>query len=136
MEVPFLFTLDLSLLQTDDVHGGNVRIKTGQHWITFPEQIQFDSSLNPVITSITPNVSSTAGMTKIKRHIYNIQGIYNDQYAHIYVKTNKCINYVLSLGTVCKRLCSLKSFLNMTLLDNKGKICGKNDPSFYYLKRK
>ncbi|XP_077345145.1 fibrocystin isoform X2 [Lithobates pipiens] len=47
--------------QTDDVHGGNIRIKTGQHWITFPEQIQFDSSLNPAITSITPNVSSTAG---------------------------------------------------------------------------
>ncbi|XP_068136131.1 fibrocystin isoform X2 [Hyperolius riggenbachi] len=47
--------------QTDDVYRENVSLQIGEHWITFPGQITYNASLNPHITSISPNVSSPAG---------------------------------------------------------------------------
>ncbi|XP_063775289.1 fibrocystin [Pseudophryne corroboree] len=47
--------------QADTLHVKNITMKTGQQWISFPELITFDPSLNPVILSISPNVSNTAG---------------------------------------------------------------------------
>ncbi|XP_072266168.1 fibrocystin [Pyxicephalus adspersus] len=47
--------------QTEDVYGGNISGKIDQQWISFPEQIKYDPSLNPVIAFFTPNVSSPAG---------------------------------------------------------------------------
>ncbi|XP_075717008.1 fibrocystin [Rhinoderma darwinii] len=46
--------------QNDNVSEKNVSIKIGQRWISFQERISFDSSLNPVILSITPNTNRTA----------------------------------------------------------------------------
>ncbi|XP_040204297.1 fibrocystin-like [Rana temporaria] len=79
--------------QTDDVYGGIVRIKTGQHWITFPEQIQFDSSLNPAITSITPNVSSTAG----GKAFIGLSDFDNSNRSELQVKVNDVSSQVQSV---------------------------------------
>ncbi|XP_066450287.1 fibrocystin [Eleutherodactylus coqui] len=46
--------------QSGDVSEMDVRIKIEQRWISFQKWIQFDSSRNPVILSITPNTSSSA----------------------------------------------------------------------------
>ncbi|XP_075123024.1 fibrocystin [Leptodactylus fuscus] len=45
--------------QKDNESDTDVTIRFGHQWISFPERIRFDSSLNPVILSITPNTSST-----------------------------------------------------------------------------
>ncbi|XP_069582956.1 fibrocystin [Ranitomeya imitator] len=45
----------------DNVSMKNVSINIGQRWITFSDCILYNSSLNPVIISISPNTSSTAG---------------------------------------------------------------------------
>ncbi|XP_073530142.1 fibrocystin isoform X3 [Phyllobates terribilis] len=45
----------------DNVSRKNVRINIERRWITFSACILYDSFLNPLITSISPNTSSAAG---------------------------------------------------------------------------
>ncbi|KAM5165050.1 fibrocystin-like [Mantella aurantiaca] len=71
--------------QIDDVYGGNIRVKISQEWITFYEQIKYDSSLNPVITSITPNECSTAG----GKAFINFSDFYNNSHSEIQVKVDE-----------------------------------------------
>ncbi|XP_069830385.1 fibrocystin [Dendropsophus ebraccatus] len=44
----------------NDNESEKVRIRNDQDWIPFPDRISFDAFLNPVISSISPNTSSTA----------------------------------------------------------------------------
>ncbi|XP_071999868.1 fibrocystin [Engystomops pustulosus] len=49
----------------------NIRISLAQQWFSFPERIRFDSSLNPVIFSISPNTSSAADNQVVFIHLSN-----------------------------------------------------------------
>ncbi|XP_040283144.1 fibrocystin isoform X3 [Bufo bufo] len=56
----------------------NVSIKIEQQWISLPDRILFDSSLNPVILSITPNTSSAADHQVVFIHLSSF-----DKTAHV-----------------------------------------------------
>ncbi|KAM4694436.1 fibrocystin [Discoglossus pictus] len=47
--------------QDDHVYEVDIKMKICEQWVTFPNGITYDPALNPVIVSITPNISGVAG---------------------------------------------------------------------------
>ncbi|KAM4043868.1 fibrocystin [Anomaloglossus baeobatrachus] len=60
----------------DNVSKKNVSINIDRRWISFPDCILYDSSLNPVILSISPNTSSTAGSQVIFIKLSNFNKVF------------------------------------------------------------